>query len=187
MDTKSMSIKTATFGGGCFWCTEVIFTTLKGIIDVKPGYMGGHIENPSYNDVCTGETGHAEVIQITFDESIISFEELLLIFFKTHDPTTLNRQGNDIGTQYRSVIFYHSESQKQQAESMIQQLTSEQVFDSAIVTEISQAGTFYIAEDYHHNYYINNRAQPYCLSVIEPKVLKFAQNFKEKIRPELLS
>lgn len=184
MDNSKYS--TATFGGGCFWCTEVIFTTLKGIVDVKPGYMGGHTENPNYKDVCTGETGHAEVIQIFYDKSIISFSELLLIFFKTHDPTTLNRQGNDIGTQYRSVVFYHSDDQKQQAEDMIKQLTDEQIFEAPIVTEISPAGTFYVAEDYHHSYYVNNRNQPYCLAVIQPKLIKFAEKFKQKIKPELL-
>ncbi|ADY52718.1 peptide methionine sulfoxide reductase [Pseudopedobacter saltans DSM 12145] len=178
--------KIAVFGGGCFWCTEVIFTTLKGVIDVKPGYMGGSTENPTYKDVCTGETGHAEVIQIVYDEKQISFSELLLVFFKTHDPTTLNRQGNDIGTQYRSVVFYYDEDQKQQAEEMIAQLTKEEVFDSPIVTEISPATKFYVAENYHHNYYANNRSQPYCLAVIQPKVLKFAEKFKDKIKPELL-
>src|SRR5690606_20198629 len=167
--------KIAVFGGGCFWCTEVIFTTLKGVIDVKPGYMGGSTENPTYKDVCTGETGHAEVIQIIYDEKQISFSELLLVFFKTHDPTTLNKQGNDVGTQYRSVVFYYDEGQKQQAEEMIAQLTKEEVFDSPIVTEISPAAKFYEAEDYHHNYYANNRSQPYCLAVIQPKVLKFAE------------
>lgn len=178
--------KIAVFGGGCFWCTEVIFTTLKGVIDVKPGYMGGSTENPTYKDVCTGETGHAEVIQIIYDEKQISFSELLLVFFKTHDPTTLNKQGNDVGTQYRSVVFYYDEGQKQQAEEMIAQLTKEEVFDSPIVTEISPAAKFYEAEDYHHNYYANNRSQPYCLAVIQPKVLKFAEKFRDKIKPELL-
>ncbi len=183
---NTSTYKTATFGGGCFWCTEVIFTTLKGVTEVKPGYMGGRTLHPTYKDVCTGETGHAEVIQITYNPELISFEELLLIFFKTHDPTTLNRQGNDVGTQYRSVVFYTSEEEKQQAEAMIAQLNKEEVFDSPIVTEISPAGEFYVAEDYHHNYYVNNRSQPYCLAVIQPKVLKFAEKFKDKIKPELL-
>lgn len=185
MENTSKNNK-AVFGGGCFWCTEVIFTSLKGVKEVKPGYMGGTTKNPTYKDVCTGETGHAEVIQIQYDESQISFSELLLIFFKTHDPTTLNRQGNDVGTQYRSVIFYTNETQKQQAEDMILQLTKEEIFESPIVTEISPASEFYEAEDYHHNYYANNRSQPYCLAVIQPKLLKFADKFKDKIKPELL-
>lgn len=148
--------------------------------------MGGFKENPSYEEVCTGDTGHAEVIQIDFDPAQITFEELLLIFFKTHDPTTLNRQGNDIGTQYRSVIFYHNQEQKEQANKMIDDLTRELVFDAPIVTEVSPVSEFYSAEAYHHNYFNLNSSQPYCTFVIQPKLAKFAQNFKEKIKPELL-
>lgn len=180
------NINKATFGGGCFWCTEAVFSALEGVITVKPGYMGGKTINPTYKQVCEGNTEHAEVIEIDFDNSKISFQELLLVFFKTHDPTTLNRQGNDVGTQYRSVVFYHSDSQKEETFAMIQKLTEESIFDSKIVTEVSEAETFYEAEDYHHNYFINNRNQPYCMAVIEPKLSKFANNFKEKIKPSLL-
>jgi len=181
-----MAIDTATFGAGCFWCTESIFQTLIGVSRVTSGYMGGYKENPSYEDVCTGNTGHAEVTQIDFDPAQITFEELLLIFFKTHDPTTLNRQGNDIGTQYRSVIFYHNQEQKDQANNMIDELTREMVFDDPIVTEVSPVSEFYSAESYHQNYFNLNTAQPYCTFVIQPKLAKFTKNFREKIKPELL-
>ena len=143
----------ATLGAGCFWCTEAIFQALKGVHQVVPGYMGGYTVNPTYEEVCTGNTGHAEVAQITFDSSVISFEELLLVFFKTHNPTTLNRQREDIGTQYRSVIFYHSQEQKQAADNMIKKLTGEAIFDQPIVTEVVPASVFYLAEDYHHHYF----------------------------------
>lgn len=179
-------IQKTTFGGGCFWCTEAVFTAVKGVIKITPGYMGGKRENPTYEQVCSGGTGHAEVIEIEFDSSFISLEELLLIFFKTHDPTTLNRQGADVGTQYRSVVFYNSEEQRIQTEDFINQLKDEEIFKSPIVTEISPASTFYIAENYHHNYFVNNRNQPYCMAVIEPKLAKFAINFRDKIKPELL-
>ncbi len=187
-ENQKTSLKTdkATFGAGCFWCTEAVYTAVEGVIAVKPGYMGGKTLNPTYKEVCEGDTGHAEVIEITFDSTKTSFQELLLIFFKTHDPTTLNRQGGDVGTQYRSVVFYHSEEQKQQTEEMIKKLTEEKVFASPIVTEVSPAETFYEAEDYHHNYFINNRNQPYCMAVIEPKLSKFAVNFRDKIKKELL-
>lgn len=175
-----------TFGGGCFWCTEAVFTAVKGVNKLSPGYMGGKRENPTYEQVCSGGTGHAEVIEIEFDSAFISLKELLLIFFKTHDPTTLNRQGADVGTQYRSVVFYHSEEQKTQTEDFINQLTTEGIFNNPIVTEISPASTFYIAEDYHHNYFVNHRNQAYCMAVIEPKLTKFANNFRDKIKPELL-
>lgn len=181
-----MNIKKANFGGGCFWCTEAIFTAVKGVNTVYPGYMGGTIENPTYEQVCTGKTGHAEIIQIEFDDTQTSFEELLLIFFKTHDATTLNRQGADVGTQYRSVVFYENDEQKQQAEYMIEKLTAEKVFSNPIVTEISPVETFYKAEDYHKDYFVNHRNQGYCMAVIEPKLAKFAASFKDKIKPELL-
>jgi peptide-methionine (S)-S-oxide reductase len=181
-----LNTQKATFGGGCFWCTEAVFSALNGVLAVRPGYMGGKTKNPTYKQVCEGNTEHAEVIEIDFDDSKISFQELLLVFFKTHDPTTLNRQGNDIGTQYRSVVFYHSDSQKEETLAMIQKLTDENIFDSKIVTEVSESEIFYEAEDYHHNYFINNRNQPYCMAVIEPKLSKFAHNFKEKIKPSLL-
>jgi|SRR6476469_1967277 len=175
-----------TFGGGCFWCTEAVFTAVKGIINVKPGYMGGLRENPTYEQVCSGATGHAEVIEIEYNPTEVSLQELLLIFFKTHDPTTLNRQGADVGTQYRSVVFYTTDEQKAQTEDMIQKLEEQEVYANPIVTEIAPASTFYIAEDYHHNYFVNHRNQPYCMAVIEPKLTKFAKNFKDSIKPELL-
>lgn len=181
-----MKLQKATFGGGCFWCTEAIFTAVNGVKTVTSGYMGGKNPSPTYEDVCTGTTGHAEVIEISFDESVVSFCELLLIFFKTHNPTTLNRQGGDTGTQYRSVVFYHSENQKLETQEMINNLGSEHIFSDPIVTEISPAVTFYAAENYHQNYFVNHRNQPYCMAVIEPKLGKFAASFKDKIKPELL-
>ncbi|WP_421940998.1 peptide-methionine (S)-S-oxide reductase MsrA [Pedobacter sp.] len=176
-----------TLGGGCFWCTEAVFQTLKGVDSVISGYMGGSLKHPTYMEICNGDTGHAEVIQIAFDEEIISFNELLLIFFKTHNPTTLNRQGNDIGTQYRSVIFYENETQKLQAQQMIEQLSEEQVFDKPIITTVVPATEFYEAEDYHQNYYNDNQGKPYCAFVIQPKLNKFASEFKEKMKPEYLT
>jgi peptide-methionine (S)-S-oxide reductase len=181
-----MNLKKITFGNGCFWCTEAIFETLKGVKKVTSGYMGGHTINPTYKEICNGDTGHAEVIDIEYDADELSFDELLLIFFKTHNPTTLNRQGNDIGTQYRSAIFYHTEDQKEQAEAMIKRLTDEKVFDRPIVTEVTPAGGFYKAEDYHQNYFTNNPRNPYCAAVIQPKLHKFAKEFTEKIKPGLL-
>jgi len=181
-----MDLQTATFGNGCFWCTEAIFQTLKGVVSVASGYTGGHTVNPTYMEICNGDTGHAEVINIEFDADIISFEELLVVFFKTHNPTTLNRQGNDVGTQYRSAVFYHSEEQKKQTELIIKQLTEEKVFDKPIVTEITSASTFYKAEDYHQNYYQDNTYKPYCVMVIQPKMNKFAKEFVEKINPKFL-
>ena len=176
-----MAIETATFGAGCFWCVEAVFQSLKGVSNVRSGYMGGHTADPSYEDVCSGNTGHAEVIQLDFDPGIISFEELLLVFFKTHNPTTLNRQGNDIGTQYRSVIFYHSQEQKQKANDVIDELTKELVFDKPIVTEITPISEFYQAEDYHQNYFKYNSDKPYCAFVIQPKLAKFTKDFQDKI------
>ena len=181
-----MSIEKITLGNGCFWCTEAVFETVKGVVSFTSGYMGGHTENPTYKEVCSGNTGHAEVIQLEYDTDELPFDELLLIFFKTHNPTTLNRQGGDVGTQYRSVIFYDSEQQKQQVEAMIKRLTEEKVFDNPIVTEISPASRFYKAEDYHQNYFLNNQDNPYCAAVIQPKLYKFTKEFTQKIRPELL-
>lgn len=166
----------ATFGGGCFWCTEAIFQQLAGVNTVLPGYMGGHKENPTYEEVCTGETGHAEVVQIDYNPNKISYKNLLGVFFKTHDPTTLNRQGNDIGTQYRSAVFYHDAEQKFEAETFINKLTEENVFDSPIVTEVVKAQTFYEAEDYHHDYFYNNPENAYCAAVIQPKLQKFLKS-----------
>lgn len=172
----------ATFGSGCFWCTEAIFQNLKGVEQVKSGFGGGHVANPSYQEVCTGTTGHAECIQFFFDPKIISYQELLEIFWSTHDPTTLNQQGADLGPQYRSVIFYHSEEQKQQAEFFKQTLEERGAFDNPIVTEISPFSNFYEAEDYHNNYFQLHGSQPYCQVVIRPKVEKFRKIFAEKLR-----
>lgn len=166
-------MKKATFGGGCFWCTEVIFQHLEGVSEIQPGYMGGQRENPTYEQVCSGATGHAEVIHITYDETVISYETLLGVFFKTHDPTTLNRQGNDVGTQYRSAIFYHDEIQQTVATDLVAKLEAGQVYDTPIVTEITAASTFYVAEDYHFNYFNTHPENPYCAAVITPKLQKF--------------
>jgi peptide-methionine (S)-S-oxide reductase len=181
-----MNIEKANFGGGCFWCTEAIFTAVNGVQSAISGYMGGQIENPTYEQVCSGKTGHAEIIQISYDTDLVSFQELLLIFFKTHDPTTLNQQGADRGTQYRSVVFYENDEQKQQVEEMLNQLNLEKVFSKDIVTEVSAVEQFYPAENYHKDYFLNNRSQGYCMAVIEPKLQKFVSNFRDKIKPELL-
>ena len=172
----------ATFAGGCFWCTESIFSELEGVESVTSGYVGGTTENPTYKQVCEGTTGHAEAIEIVFDSDKISFNELLEIFFATHNPTTLNRQGGDVGTQYRSEIFYHSSAQKQQSEDFIKLLETEKIFDNPIVTQISEAVTFYKAEDYHHEYLKNNPQNPYCQSVVNPKLQKFKQTFARKLK-----
>ncbi|WP_242918661.1 peptide-methionine (S)-S-oxide reductase MsrA [Pontibacter liquoris] len=172
----------ATFGNGCFWCTEAVFQELNGVEKVVSGYTGGQVENPTYKQVCTGTTGHAEVLQITYDPAVISYEELLEVFWATHDPTTLNRQGNDVGTQYRSSIFYHNEEQKQLAEQYKQKLDASGAFDQPIVTTIEALGPFYPAEDYHQNYYRNNGEQPYCSFLIRPKLDKFRKVFKHKLK-----
>jgi len=172
----------ATFGSGCFWCTEAVFQRLEGVITVESGYSGGSVPSPTYEAVCTGKTGHAEVCQITFDPKIISFDELLEVFWKMHDPTTLNRQGNDVGTQYRSVIFYHSENQKMLAEKYKSELDKSGAFDKPIVTEITKFKNFYKAENYHQNYFNDNSYQPYCSFVIAPKVEKFQKIFKHKLK-----
>ena len=175
-------MEVATFAGGCFWCTEAVFLELNGVKSVISGYIGGKTINPTYKDICNGDTGHAEAIQIEFDSSKISFGELLEVFFATHDPTTLNRQGNDSGTQYRSEIFYHSELQKKTAEEYITLLTKENTFGKPIVTVISAASKFYEAEDYHQNYYNQNQSQGYCSYVITPKVEKVRKLFKNKLK-----
>ena len=177
-------VQLATFGSGCFWCTEAIFQDVQGVIKVESGYSGGTVKNPTYKEVCNGTTGHAEVVQITYDAAVVSFDELLEIFWKTHDPTTLNRQGNDVGTQYRSAIFYHNENQKQLAETYKSKLDESGAFDSPIVTEITPFTTFYKAEDYHQNYYNLNGNVPYCTFVIQPKVEKFKKVFADKLRTE---
>lgn len=175
-------LQKATFGAGCFWCVEAVFQDLKGVSKVESGYSGGHVKNPSYKEVCNGTTGHAEVIQFYYDPKQISFDELLEVFWQTHDPTTLNRQGNDVGTQYRSVVFYHTENQKDIAEAYKKKLNDEKVFDNPIVTEISPFKEFYVAEDYHQNYFNENGNQPYCVFVVKPKVEKFKKVFKDKLK-----
>lgn len=174
----------ATFGSGCFWCTEAIFSRLEGVYHVQPGYSGGNVINPSYKEVCGGRTGHAEVIQFEYDSQAISFAELLEVFFKTHDPTQLNRQGNDVGTQYRSVIFYHTDEQKELAEEIKSKLNTEGIWEDYIVTEISAFSNFYKAEDYHDDYYSNNPNQGYCQYVITPKVEKFERVFQSYLKQE---
>tara|TARA_R110000850_G_scaffold277086_1_gene422535 strand:- start:278324 stop:278866 length:543 start_codon:yes stop_codon:yes gene_type:complete len=178
---NTSNIETATFAGGCFWCTEAVFQRLKGVQKVLPGYTGGEIKNPGYREICTGRTGHAEAIQVTFNPEVISFEELLEIFFATHDPTTLNQQGNDRGTQYRSAVFYHSEAQKEKTARFIEDLESRSVFDNKIVTEVTQAPIFYEAEEEHKDYYERNKSQMYCQMVISPKVKKLRTNFQDKL------
>lgn len=172
----------ATFGNGCFWCTEAIFQELDGVYNVVAGYAGGTVKNPSYKEVCTGTTGHAEVIRMQYDPEKISYAELLEIFFSTHDPTTLNRQGADVGTQYRSAIFYHDEEQKAAAEKIIDLLTEEKVYDDPIVTEITLINNYYEAENYHQNYYNNNKNAGYCRAVINPKLEKFRKKYKDKLK-----
>jgi peptide-methionine (S)-S-oxide reductase len=185
-ETKNMEIQNglevATLAGGCFWCTEAVFLELDGVKKVVSGYIGGNTLNPTYKDICNGDTGHAEAIEITFDPKEVSFGELLEIFFATHDPTTLNRQGNDIGTQYRSEIFYHNPTQKQLSEDYIALMTSENTFGKPIVTKISAASKFYEAEDYHQNYYNQNKTQGYCSYVITPKIEKLKKVYQDKLK-----
>jgi peptide-methionine (S)-S-oxide reductase len=175
-------LETATIGGGCFWCTEAVFDDLIGVEDVVSGYSGGHTENPTYQAVCSETTGHAEVIQIKFDPDVTTFKEILQVFFATHDPTTLNRQGNDVGSSYRSVIFYHSDEQKQTAENLIAEIDRDDVFGKPVVTEITEFTKFYSAEDYHQDYYANNPNQGYCSAVVGPKVAKFRKVFADKLK-----
>ena len=175
-------MKKATLGSGCFWCTEAVFQDLAGVASVVSGYAGGHVKNPAYREVCEGRTGHAEVVQITYDPEVISFDTLLEVFWKTHDPTTLNRQGNDVGTQYRSVIYCHDDEQKALAERYKDKLNASGAFSNPIVTEISPMDTFYAAEAYHQNYFRNNPGQGYCSFVIRPKVEKFKQVFGNKLK-----
>lgn len=179
---KAKKMETATFGAGCFWCVEAVFQKLKGVQAVRSGYMGGQTINPTYKDICTGLTGHAEVIQIDFDPDQISFPELLEVFWSTHDPTTLNRQGNDIGTQYRSAVFYHSEDQKSAADQYKKELNEAKAFPKPIVTEIVAAEKMYVAEDYHQNYFNNNPNQPYCRAIIPAKLEKLKKVFGDKLK-----
>lgn len=175
-------VATATFGSGCFWCTEAVFEIIDGVEDVQAGYMGGHVQNPTYREVCTGTTGHAEVIQIRYNPGVITYEELLELFFSSHDPTTSNRQGNDVGPQYRSVIFYHNEEQKDSATSWISALNTQKALSGTVVTEVSQASTFFKAENYHQDYFRLNGHEPYCTFVINPKVEKVKKVFREKLK-----
>ena len=176
------NLEVATFGGGCYWCMEAIFQRLDGVEKVESGFSGGQVKNPTYREVCTGATGHAEVIQISFDTTKVSFAELLKIFFTMHDPTTLNRQGNDVGTQYRSAVLYHSEEQKNAAEEIISALNKAHAYPSPIVTEVTKFDVFYKAEDYHQNYYNENSGEGYCRYVIQPKVEKFEKVFKDRLK-----
>jgi peptide-methionine (S)-S-oxide reductase len=179
---ENSNLELATFGAGCFWCVEAIFQRVDGVEKVVSGYAGGHVKNPSYKEVCNGTTGHAEVCQLSYDPYRVSYDELLEIFWKTHDPTTLNRQGNDVGTQYRSVVYYHNEAQKKLAEKYKKELDAAGIFNNPIVTEISPFDVLYVAEDYHQNYFNENGSQPYCSFVIQPKVDKFKKVFKEKLK-----
>jgi len=180
METKNLD--TATFGGGCFWCVEAVYQQLNGVLSVASGYAGGQRANPTYEQVCSGATGHAEVVQIVYDTTKISFDELLQVFWTVHDPTTLNRQGADVGTQYRSVVFYHNDHQKETTQTYIEKLNAEHAFNNPVVTEVSPFTAFYKAEDYHQNYYNENQNQPYCSLVIQPKVEKFKKVFGDKLK-----
>ncbi len=174
----------ATFGGGCFWCTEAVYAQIKGVTRVTSGYIGGHVENPTYKQVCSGLTGHAEAVEIEYAPTVVAYEKLLEIFFSTHDPTTLNRQGADVGTQYRSAIFYHDDEQKKTAQQVIVQLNAAKVFPSKIVTKLEPATVFYPAEDYHQDYFAINGYQPYCQAVIAPKVAKVRKAFKDLLKED---
>lgn len=175
------STELATLAGGCFWCLEAVYKELRGVSRVVSGYAGGHVESPTYREVCDGTTGHAEVVQITFDPSVASYKELLEVFFTIHDPTTLNRQGADVGTQYRSAVFYHTPEQRETAEQVIAEMTAERVWDSPIVTEVTPLDKFYPAEDYHQDYFEKNPTQPYCRAVVAPKVSKFRKLFLDRL------
>jgi peptide-methionine (S)-S-oxide reductase len=180
MSDKQLEI--ATLGGGCFWCIEAVFDDLQGVTDVVSGYTGGQTPNPSYEQICGGNTGHAEVVRVTFDPAITSYVEILGVFFSIHDPTTLNRQGNDTGTQYRSAVFYHSPEQQRMAQETIAHLTAEDIWGAPIVTEVVPAGVFYAAEDYHQEYFRRNPHQGYCMAVVSPKVSKFRKQFSAKLK-----
>jgi peptide-methionine (S)-S-oxide reductase len=168
----------ATLAGGCFWCTEAVIQKLRGVDKVVPGYTGGRVPNPTYQDVCTGQTGHAEAIQVRFDPDVISYQQLLEVFFALHDPTTLNRQDADVGPQYRSAVFYHDETQKQTVERVIAEVNASGIYPNPVVTEVAPAGDYYVAEDYHHNFYEDNKSYPYCSVVIDPKIKKLFKNFE---------
>ena len=180
----SKNLQTATLAGGCFWCLEAVFDELRGVESVESGYAGGGTGNPTYREVCSGTTGHAEVVQVKFDANLLSYRDLLNVFFAIHDPTTLNRQGADVGTQYRSAIFYHNDEQKQIAEETIRTLNSQQIWGKSIVTEVTAFDKFYVAEDYHQEYYAKNSSQPYCQAVVAPKVAKFRKHFLEMLKKQ---
>ena len=182
MEINGKMLETATLGAGCFWCVEAVMQSLRGVESVVSGYSGGKVKDPTYREVCYGRTGHAEVVQITFDSAEISFRELLFIFFATHDPTTLNRQGADKGTQYRSIIFYHDEEQRVTAEAVIAELTGDNTFDAPIVTELSPFEAFYVAEDHHQDYFYSNQNKPYCQAVIAPKVAKLRKHYLDRLK-----
>jgi len=181
-NVKNKAKEVATLASGCFWCTEAVFSIVKGVEKVEPGYSGGSVPNPTYEQVSTGTTGHAEAVQVTFDPTVISFKEILEIFFATHDPTTLNRQGPDVGTQYRSLIFYHNAEQKATAENLIAELNEEGIWDAPIVTQVAPFTAFYVAETYHNDYYTQHPNQPYCQQVITPKLAKLQQRFLGKLK-----
>jgi peptide-methionine (S)-S-oxide reductase len=178
------NLQTATLAGGCFWCLEAVFDEVKGVHGVESGYAGGTMPNPSYREVCNGNTGHAEVVQVHFDPTIVSYRDLLNVFFAIHDPTTLNRQGADVGTQYRSAIFYHDDEQKRIAEELIKDLNAQKIWDRPIVTEVTNLDKFYMAEDYHQEYFAMNPYQPYCMAVVAPKVSKFRKHFLEMLKKQ---
>jgi peptide-methionine (S)-S-oxide reductase len=181
-DFMGKQVEVATLAGGCFWCLEAVFDELKGVESVESGYSGGNVENPSYMQVCDGDTGHAEVVRVTFDPSVLSYKDLLTVFFTIHDPTKLNRQGNDVGPQYRSAIFYHDEEQKKTAEQVIREISEQKIWDDPIVTEVAPFKAFYMAEDYHQEYFKKNPFQGYCRVIIAPKVAKFRHAFAERLK-----
>jgi len=181
-DNPAPGLQLATLGGGCFWCLEAVYVELRGVSKVASGYAGGSVRNPSYRQVCSGNTGHAEVVQVTFDPNVVSYRELLEVFFTIHDPTTLNRQGADVGTQYRSAIFYHDEEQRQVATQVIADITAQKLWSNPIVTQVAPLDVFYPAEDYHQDYFANNPMQPYCQVVVAPKVTKFRKQYFEKLK-----
>jgi peptide-methionine (S)-S-oxide reductase len=180
--TENQNNETATLAGGCFWCLEPVFDNLQGVLDVVSGYSGGHVPDPTYSEVTSGRTGHAEVVQVTFDPTVISFAEILEVFFTIHDPTTLNRQGADVGTQYRSAVFYHTPEQKATIEQVVTDLEKQRIWDNPIVTQVAPFEVFYPAEDYHQEYYANNPRQPYCQMVIAPKVAKFRKKYADRLK-----
>ena len=180
----STNLQTATLAGGCFWCLEAVFDEVRGVSGVESGYAGGHMPNPTYREVCNGDTGHAEVVQVHFDPDVVSYRDLLNVFFAIHDPTTMNRQGADVGTQYCSAIFYHDDEQKTTAEQLIKELNAQKIWDNPIVTEVTRLDTFYMAEDYHQEYFARNPYQPYCQAVVAPKVAKFRKHFFEMLKKQ---